>query len=49
MLTIYALLSKAVSLDTIKAVIPLSIKNKKYLDLNLRIVDRAVEYYEHAS
>ncbi len=45
-LTIYALASGAVDIDTIKKVIPLSIKKKALIDVNVAAVDAAVEYYE---
>ena len=45
-LTIYALESKAVEVATIKQVIPLSIKKKALIDVNLAAVDAAVEYFE---
>ncbi len=45
-LTLYILVSKVVDIETLKAVIPLSIKKKQYLDVNLKMVDRAVRFYE---
>jgi 2-oxoisovalerate ferredoxin oxidoreductase beta subunit len=44
-LTIYALASGVIAVDTLKQVIPLSIKRKALVDENLRIVDMAVEYF----
>jgi 2-oxoisovalerate ferredoxin oxidoreductase beta subunit len=45
-LTIYAKASGAVEVDTIKQVIPLSIKKKAFIDVNLAAVAAAVEYYD---
>ena len=44
-LTIYALASGAVEIETLKKVIPLSIKKKSLIDVNLHTVDLAAEYY----
>lgn len=44
-LSIYLLHSKVVDIETLKAIIPLSIKKKKYLETNLKMVDKAIEYY----
>jgi 2-oxoisovalerate ferredoxin oxidoreductase beta subunit len=44
-LTMYALASGAVTIETIKKVIPLSIKKKSLIDVNLHAVDLAAEYY----
>jgi len=47
-LTIYILQSKVVDIQTLESIIPLSIKKKKYLDTNLNMLQRAIEYYnEH--
>jgi 2-oxoisovalerate ferredoxin oxidoreductase beta subunit len=45
-LTLYACISRAVELETLKKVIPISLKKKSLVDLNLKVVDAAVEYYE---
>lgn len=45
-LTLYACISGAVELETLKKVIPISLKKKSLVDLNLKVVDAAVEYYE---
>lgn len=45
-LTLYACLSKAIEIETIKRVIPLSLKKKSLVEVNLKAVDAAVEYYE---
>ena len=44
-IVIYALASAAVDVDTIKQVLPLSIKRKSLVEENLRVVDAAAEYY----
>jgi 2-oxoisovalerate ferredoxin oxidoreductase beta subunit len=45
-LTVYILISKAVSIETVRTVIPLSLKNKKHVAVNLKIVQRAEAFYE---
>ena len=45
-LTAYLVLSKTVDIDTLKQVIPLSIKKKNLTDVNLRMIDAAVRYIE---
>jgi 2-oxoglutarate ferredoxin oxidoreductase subunit gamma len=45
-LTIYAKASGAIETDTIKQVIPLSIKKKDLIDVNLLAVDAAAEYFD---
>ncbi|HOV38922.1 MAG TPA: 2-oxoacid:acceptor oxidoreductase family protein [Spirochaetales bacterium] len=45
-LTLYACISGAVELETLKKVIPISLKKKSLVDLNLKVVDAAVEYYK---
>ena len=44
--TIYALASGIVNIDTIKQVLPLSIKRKSLMEENLRVVDAAERYYK---
>jgi 2-oxoisovalerate ferredoxin oxidoreductase beta subunit len=44
-IVMYALASGVVDLDTIKQVIPLSIKRKSLVEENLRVADAAAEYY----
>ncbi|MBF0433192.1 MAG: 2-oxoacid:acceptor oxidoreductase family protein [Fibrobacteria bacterium] len=46
MLSLYMLASKVSDIQTLKKVIPLSIKKKEYIDVNLKIVDIAIEFYE---
>lgn len=45
-LTIYLLIAKVVDVETLKAFIPVSIKKKEYIEINLKMVDKAIEYYE---
>ncbi|WP_321992518.1 2-oxoacid:acceptor oxidoreductase family protein [Marispirochaeta aestuarii] len=45
MLTVYLLESRVVDLETFKAVLPLSLKKKEYLDLNLRLIQKAEAFY----
>jgi 2-oxoisovalerate ferredoxin oxidoreductase beta subunit len=44
-ITIYALATGIIAVDTIKQVIPLSIKRKTLVDENLKVVNAAEEYY----
>ena len=46
MLTVYLLDSGVVDMKTLKAVIPLSLKKQEYLDLNLRLIEKAAALYE---
>lgn len=45
MLTVYALMFKSVSIETIRSIIPQSIKKPQFVDLNLKIVDRAHQFF----
>jgi len=45
MLTVYLLETRVVDLETFKAVLPLSLKKKEYLDLNLRLIQKAEAFY----
>jgi 2-oxoisovalerate ferredoxin oxidoreductase beta subunit len=45
MLTIYLLASKIVAVETFRSLIPLSVKNKRLADLNLKIVENTERYY----
>ena len=45
MLTVYLLESRVVDLETFKAVLPLSLKKKEFLDLNLRLIQKAEAFY----
>ena len=45
-LSIYLLISKVVGIETLKALIPVSIKKKEFVEINLKMVDKAIEYYE---
>ena len=45
MLTVYLLETRIVDLETFKAVLPLSLKKKEYLDLNLRLIQKAEAFY----
>lgn len=44
MLTVYIMISGVVSAQTLKQVVPLSIKHKSMTDVNLKAIDDAVEY-----
>ncbi|MDR1933973.1 MAG: 2-oxoacid:acceptor oxidoreductase family protein [Spirochaetales bacterium] len=44
-ITMYALATGVIAIDTIKQVIPLSIKRKSLVEENLRVVDAAAEYF----
>lgn len=46
MVTAYLYESKAMALDSFKAVIPLSVKRKEFIDINLQIIDRTITYLE---
>ncbi|WP_319560443.1 2-oxoacid:acceptor oxidoreductase family protein [Marispirochaeta sp.] len=45
MLTVYLLETRVVDIETFKAVLPLSLKKKEYLDLNLRLIKKAEAFY----
>jgi 2-oxoisovalerate ferredoxin oxidoreductase beta subunit len=45
-LTLYACVSGAVRIETIEKVIPLSLKKRALVDVNLKAVEEAVEYYQ---
>jgi 2-oxoisovalerate ferredoxin oxidoreductase beta subunit len=45
MLTVYLLETRIVDLETFKAILPLSLKKKEYLDLNLRLIQKAEAFY----
>jgi 2-oxoisovalerate ferredoxin oxidoreductase beta subunit len=45
MLAIYALASNAIGLSTLKMLLPKSIKKKQYVEKNLKLLDRAEQYY----
>ncbi|AHC13840.1 2-oxoacid:acceptor oxidoreductase family protein [Salinispira pacifica] len=44
-LTLYLLEKEVVDIETLKAVVPLSLKKKEYLDINLRLIEKAAEYH----
>jgi 2-oxoisovalerate ferredoxin oxidoreductase beta subunit len=46
LLTVYALVSGAITVDTIKKVIPLSIKRKNLIDLNIRAIEAGMEWHK---
>lgn len=43
-ITIYIMVSGVLSLDTLKHIIPLSVKRKEYVDKNLEIMEKAEDY-----
>lgn len=45
MVTVYALISGAVTINTLRQVIPLSIKRKSLIDINLRAIDAGVIWH----
>ena len=45
-LTVYLHTSGVLSVDTLKQIIPVSIKRKQYIDVNLRAVEKAVRFCE---
>jgi 2-oxoisovalerate ferredoxin oxidoreductase beta subunit len=45
MLTIYILASKIIAIETFRSLIPLTVKKKQLVDLNLKIVENAERYY----
>jgi Pyruvate/2-oxoacid:ferredoxin oxidoreductase gamma subunit len=45
LLTVYALVSGAITVDTLKKVIPLSIKRKNLIDLNMRAIEAGMEWH----
>lgn len=44
-LTLFFLASRVIDVKTLKEIIPLSIKKKEYLDVNLKALEAAIEYY----
>jgi 2-oxoisovalerate ferredoxin oxidoreductase beta subunit len=46
MLTVYALIFKSIGIETIRAIIPQSIKKPQFIDMNLKIVDRALRFFK---
>lgn len=44
MVTAYLCLTGRLSLETLLQVIPISVKNKKYIDVNLSLVERTISY-----
>jgi 2-oxoisovalerate ferredoxin oxidoreductase beta subunit len=46
MLTLYALTFKSIAIETMRSVIPMSIKKPQFVDLNLKILERAQLFYE---
>ena len=45
-LCVYIIVSKIVDIETLKAIIPISLKKKKYIDINMKMVQRALQFYE---
>lgn len=43
-LTVFAKVSGIIGVETIKKVLPLSLKNKKYVDINLKAIDAGEQY-----
>jgi len=46
MLTIYLKYSGLCDIDVLRAILPISVKRKDAVDLNLKMMDRALEYYD---
>ena len=44
MLTVYAAICKTVSLETLKKVVPQFLKKKEFLEINMRIIDKALQF-----
>lgn len=45
LLTVYALVSGAITIETLRKVIPLSIKRKNLVDLNMRAIDAGIAWH----
>jgi len=45
LLTVYALDTGAITLETLRRVIPLSLKRKNLVDINMRAIDAGIEWY----
>jgi 2-oxoisovalerate ferredoxin oxidoreductase beta subunit len=45
LLTVYALVSGVITIETLKKVIPLSIKRKNLVDLNMRAIEAGINWY----
>jgi len=46
LLTVYALASRCIDIETIRKIIPQSIKKPQFVDMNLKAVQRAQQFYE---
>lgn len=46
LLTVYALVSGAITIETLRQVIPLSIKRKNLVDLNMRAIDAGIAWHK---
>jgi 2-oxoisovalerate ferredoxin oxidoreductase beta subunit len=46
LLTVYALVSGAITIETLQKVIPLSIKRKNLVDLNMRAIDAGIAWHK---
>ncbi len=44
MLTVYAGICKTVSLDTLKKIVPYFLKKKEFLEVNMRIIEKALQF-----
>ncbi len=44
MLTVYLVSTGVISIDTLRKVIPVSVKKKEFVDVNMRLIDRAAEF-----
>lgn len=45
-LSIYILATKIIAIETLRSIIPLSIKKRDYIALNLKMVDRSIKYFK---
>ena len=46
LLTVYALVSGAISVDTLRRIVPLSIKRKSQAEVNMRAIDAGIGWYQ---
>jgi 2-oxoisovalerate ferredoxin oxidoreductase beta subunit len=46
MITVYMLLSEVIQLDTFRKIIPLSIKKREYMEINLNLIEVGKRFYE---
>jgi Pyruvate/2-oxoacid:ferredoxin oxidoreductase gamma subunit len=46
LLTVYSLVTGAIALETLQKVIPLSIKRKNLVDINMKAINAGISWYQ---